>query len=99
MSDPRIVCGARCTWWDSIDKIAKTPPKGPGHVQLPCCPHCGGELFEYENEAAWWAAVDSYAAEPTAPSYYRKMVEFGRGKCFRTFAQQKAAYLAEEQKP
>ena len=46
MKDQRVVYGANCTWWDTIDKISKTASG------LPCCPRCGSVLFEIENEAA-----------------------------------------------
>jgi hypothetical protein len=77
VSDARIVHGARCAWWDSIDKVA-TKPSG-----LPCCPHCGGVLMEVENEATWWDQVDRYGAKGNPG--YRAFIEWLRGRCFRDF--------------
>jgi hypothetical protein len=76
--DQRVVCGARCTWWDSIDKVGSIG--GPGEHKLPCCPHCRGVLFEYENEAQWFAAIDAY--EKQDHPGYRAMMEWARGRCF-----------------
>lgn len=94
MSDQRIVYGARCSWWDSIDKIGKTAPGPSGHA-LPCCPHCSGVLFEVQSEAEWWAGVDKYEREKPEPGY-RQFVEWMRGKCFPGYVAARAAYDAEE---
>lgn len=73
MTDTRVTYGARCTWWDSIDKVAKTPSG------LPCCPHCGGVLFEVPSETEWWEQVDRCALiEPG----YREFIEWLRDRCF-----------------
>lgn len=72
--DPRIVYSARCSWWDSIDKTAKTSSG------LPCCPNCHSVLFEIENIEAWWTAVDHF--EKSSHKGYRKFVEWLRGKCY-----------------
>jgi hypothetical protein len=74
MADPRIVYGAGCSWWDSIDKVAKTASG------LPCCPHCGGVLFEVANEARWWRDVQMFESEHEPG--YRKFIEWLRGRCF-----------------
>lgn len=83
-TDPRIVTGARCTWWDSIDKTSSTRVGG-----LPCCPFCGGVLFEVANEAEWWGQVDVYAL---ANPGYRELIEFLRGRCFPDMDIARAAY-------
>lgn len=72
--DQRIAYGATCSWWDSITEVAATPSG------LPCCPHCGGVLFEVEDEAQWWAGVERY--EENGHPGYRGMIEWARGKCF-----------------
>lgn len=95
--DTRIVCGVRCTWWDSIDKTARTPPGRSGH-RIPCCPHCGSVLFEYPTEAAWFEAADHYEHERPQPGY-RKLIEWARGKCFKSMAAAKIAMDAEQPKP
>lgn len=73
--DERIAYGARCSWWDSIDKVGVRDG-------LPCCPHCKGMLFEVPTEAAWFSGVDAYAKQP-GNSGYRTFIEWGRGKCFK----------------
>ena len=73
--DKRIVYGAQCTWWDSIDKISKH------HSGLPCCPHCSGMLFEMANQKEWFVGVDKY--EALGNPGYRAMVEWSRGRCFK----------------
>lgn len=80
----RIVYGAGCTWWDSIDKV-KTTPSG-----LPCCPKCGGVLLEVENEEVWWSGAEDYERE-SVPGYKTFLV-WSRGRCFRTFPESWAAY-------
>lgn len=88
--DNRIAYGARCTWWDGIRKVGKSPPGPSGH-SLPCCPHCRGMLFEMENEGKWFEGVDKHN---TAVPGYRAMVEWARGKCFKNYAELQRAYDA-----
>lgn len=76
MTDTRIAYGARCSWWDSIEKVGRTG----GTISLPCCPTCRGVLFEMLDEEIWWRGVDRYTAE-TDPQY-RTFIEWVRGKCF-----------------
>jgi len=94
MPDERIVYGAGCTWWDSIDKAGKAAPSRSGH-RLPGCPHCGGLLYELDNERLWWAGVDGFAAR-TGNAGYRNMIEWSRGKCFKNVSDMKAAYDQEQ---
>lgn len=72
--DTRVVYGAMCSWWDSIDKVSSNDG-------LPCCPHCGGILFEVPTEEEWFKGVDLYAAK--GHPNYRKFIEWLRGKCFK----------------
>lgn len=88
--DTRIVYGARCSWWDSIDKIGKTASG------LPACPHCRSVLFEMRDEQTWFAGVDAY--EKAGNPGYRKMIEWARGKCFPGYPAMKRAYDAEHPK-
>ncbi len=92
-ADPRIVYGAKCAWWDSIDKAGKIGP-----LNIPCCPHCKGVLYEMDSEAEWWKGADEY--EKKEPGY-RKFMEWLRGKCFKTFeeARQKYAELTRQEFP
>ncbi len=89
MSDPRIVFGARCTWWDSIAKVGHTAPGPSGHP-LPACPHCGGVLFEMKDENAWWPQVERF--ELDGHPGYRKFVTWLRGRCFATLAEAVTAF-------
>lgn len=90
--DTRIPFGARCTWWDSIDKIGVRFT--PGGFKLPCCPHCGGMLYEMKDEAEWFASVDKY--EAAGNPGYRVLVEWLRGKCFPNYAVARTAFEARE---
>lgn len=89
-TDLRIVYGARCSWWDSIDKVATTTGLPGG---LPVCPHCGSPLFEVGSETEWWAGVDQHESE-REPGY-RAFIEWLRGKCFPTLEAARAAYREE----
>jgi hypothetical protein len=90
-TDDRIVYGARCQWWDSIDKVATMPGGG-----LPICPHCGSVLYE-TTPAKWWREVDAYEADGNPG--YRQMIEWARGKCFPTFGALTAAYTRPREVP
>lgn len=83
-SDPRVVYGATCTWWDSIAKAGLSG-------RIPACPECSGVLFEVPDEAAWWISVDRYDKDHPG---YRKVMEWLRGKCFPTFHAATRAYDA-----
>jgi hypothetical protein len=89
--DLRIVYGARCTWWDGIEKVGHRGEPGP-LGRLPCCPHCKGVLFEMPTPKEWWASVEKYqnAGHPG----YRAFIEWLKGKCFPNFDAAKAAYEA-----
>jgi len=88
-SDTRIVYGARCTWWDSIDKVAH-------NGLLPCCPHCGGVLYENRDAKEWWDSVDAFEAKGH-PGYH-DFIEWLRGKCFPNKDAAKAAYESATRK-
>ncbi|TAL28984.1 MAG: hypothetical protein EPN98_21315 [Phenylobacterium sp.] len=88
--DRRIVYGANCVWWDSIDKVAAKPtPSGRG---LPCCPHCGSVLMEVPSIEHWNRNMDRYEAD--GHPGYRAMMEWSRGKCFPTMTALRAAHEA-----
>ncbi len=71
MSDTRIVYGATCTWWGSIDKVGS-------FNGLPCCPHCMGMLFEHRSIDVWnqkvlaWTAKFGDAAYPEFVDWTRE---------------------------
>lgn len=81
--DYRIVYGARCCWWDSIDKAARGLP--------PTCPHCGGVLYEGPNEAAWWRGAEEQEAKEPG---YIAMMRWARGTCYRTMTAMREAWTA-----
>ena len=89
-TDPRIVYGTRCVWWDSIAKVGRTEG---GRHPLPCCPRCGGALFEVPSEADWWAGVDRH--EKAGNPGYRAFVEWLRGKCFPKYEDARFVYEAK----
>ncbi|WP_026783127.1 hypothetical protein [Pleomorphomonas koreensis] len=86
MKDKRFVYGARCCWFGSISEVGHT------NIGLPCCPHCGSVLYEMPDEATWWDGVDRY--EAAGHLGYRAMVEWMRGKHFRSPDEGAAAYAA-----
>lgn len=101
MRDDRIVYGARCVWWDSISEVGEKPasagspfPASPGERGLPCCPHCGGVLFEVPSETEWWVGVDQH--EAAGNPGYRAFVEWLRSRCFPNVATARAAFDAEQ---
>lgn len=63
--DTRFVYGATCTWFGSIHEVSATD-KHPRYANehqahsLPCCPICGGMLFEMESASIWWDGVDGF---------------------------------------
>jgi len=97
MVDTRIVYGARCFWWDSIDKVGLTPPmvgeRTGKAIQLPCCPHCSSVLMEVPDEASWWRGVDDH--EQKAHAGYREFIKWSRGKRFKGTGPAYRAYHAE----
>ena len=82
-----IVYGAKCVWWDSIDKAGKI--QGQSGHSLPCCPYCKGVLFQ-QSESDWWFAVQKFENE--GHKGYREFIEWQRGKCFPKFEDLKRAY-------
>lgn len=91
-ADDRVVYGARCTWWDGIEKVGS---KGTGPLgSLPCCPHCRGMLFEMPTPKTWWDGVAKFEAD--GHTGYRSFVEWMKGKCFPDI---RAAQIAYEAKP
>lgn len=91
--DTRITYGAQCVWWGGIEDIGKTKPREPGGISLPCCPKCGGMLFELPSPKEWWDGVEKY--EANGHPGYRAFIEWRKGKCFPTQEAAKAAYEAK----
>lgn len=88
MTDPRIVVGAGCSWWGSIREV-KT------NHGLPCCPHCGSVLYEFDSIEAWDASVANYVAR-SGDAEYSAVLAWGRGKCFPSFNEARRAFRAEQ---
>lgn len=86
--DSLITYGMNCLWWDAIDKTGTVTTDLPGH-KLPVCPHCGSVLFQIEAKD-WFSGLKRYEAEGN-PGYEAQWL-WARGKCFRTAADQAAAY-------
>lgn len=84
MRDRRVVYGARCSWWGSINEVS-TLPSG-----MSCCPSCRGVLFEYDNEEEWWEGVDQYEAEGNPG--YRAFIEWLRGRCRPSVGEARAEF-------
>ncbi len=86
----KMVYGARCAWFDTIDKAALHP-----NGVTPCCPFCQSVLYE-QDEAAWWAAVKRHAKKVPG---YEAVVRWSQGRCFASWQAAKAAYEAERSAP
>ncbi len=76
--DTRIAYGAHCGWWGPIYETGKTFPKG--QFSLPCCPTCGGVLFECQSIAEWNDLLDR--TETQGFPNYRAMMEWSRDQKF-----------------
>lgn len=74
MRDERYTYGATCNWHGPIQEVKLT------HSGLPCCPHCGGVLFEYPNKQVWDNSVQRFTAENNLP-HYPAFVESWRLRC------------------
>jgi hypothetical protein len=90
ITDKRVVYGANCTFWGSINEIGT---RDVGGHKLPCCPHCKGMLFEMDSEEKWFQGVDRYSESHVG---YRDKIEWARGKCFKTVTELTKAYECRE---
>lgn len=79
-----IVNGAMCTWWGVLGEDNSHTESG-----LPCCPHCGGVLFQ-QTEESWWNGVVAY--EDAGHPDYGNFIHWIENKCFKTFEDAKKAY-------
>lgn len=86
--DRRVVYGARCAWWDYIDKVAVD---GSG---LPCCPHCNGVLFEMDR-GEWEEGIEKHTKE-TNHLNYPIFMAWLKGRCFRNSTEAFKAFEAEQ---
>lgn len=110
--DTRYCYGASCTWCGPIEEVGSTE-KHPRWAHnrvgkpdrlsasdygLPCCPHCGGMLFEMQSAKQWWKGVDDFAAgryENGKPHpYYADMWRWQRTQktCFAKIEALRDAY-------
>lgn len=66
--DTRFCYGANCSWFGPIQDVGSTGkyhvkdkaehfPAPLGDHSLPCCPCCGGMLFEVPNADTFWGAI------------------------------------------
>lgn len=90
MADTRYVYGARCTWHGPIvdigtRQISYTTPGGvPGQGKVPCCPHCGGMLFEYDKIEDWRLSVSEF--DKKHPGYAEFVDWVGKvGRCWPNY--------------
>jgi len=105
MAENLIVYGARCVWWDDIDKVGFIESVGVGNIsigprgkvnidiqKLPCCPYCKGVLFQMDEED-WWRGVDNH--ENKGHLGYRDFITWLQGKCFPDQQVAEKVYQAE----
>lgn len=85
MNDPRIVYGALCTWWESIQHAARSSDA------VPVCPQCRRPLFEMDSMEDWQSAVDAWAERCEDPDY-PKYIAWLRGKCYPNHETAKEVY-------
>lgn len=64
--DERIAYGAGCTWWGTIYQIGTATLGG---LPMPCCPHCGGMLYEMPRLQDWMDDARAYAEQQGDPLY------------------------------
>ena len=82
INDTRYVYGATCTWHGPISEASSGDPDLPSG--LPCCPNCGGVLFELPSRAKWDEDVDKYIKDAIHEDlclYYDWMETFHSDSC------------------
>jgi hypothetical protein len=84
--DRRVVFGANCSWWDTIDKV------GTKESGLPCCPYCGSALFEYPDIEGWYIHAKRFEDGTPFPNYVA-LLRWMQGKCFSNLDAAHAAYM------
>lgn len=89
MTDTRFVYGANCAWFGPIQAIGRR--QVDKYLNIPCCPYCGGMLFEMPTAKDWWKEVDKFEAA-NHPGY-RKFIEWMADKHFFSFGEAEAAYV------
>ena len=90
MTENLIVYGADCVWWDNIDKVGRKFIPNSDHP-LPCCPCCGGVLFQIDEEK-WNSGVKRYDKDHLG---YEAFTTWRRGKCFSSLEAAATAYTKE----
>lgn len=99
--DQRFTYGAACTWAGSIDEAGNTSThpahqrvdelNGTRRYALPCCPLCGGVLFQVNDKAAWDEMISRYDA--THPGYAAMWAwQKAENRCFKSITNMAEAY-------
>lgn len=88
-----VAFGATCSWWDLKTNASRICYVRPGQTStLPCCPKCGGVLFEAELND-WWIQAEVY--EKNGHPTYQDYLEWAQGKCFPTTQIAQEIWLSE----
>lgn len=94
-ADPRYVYGTMCFWHGPISAAGSLPVAGSRVGGIPCCPYCGGTLYEMPSKVEW----DAYAKaiEERGATNYLAFTEWvgGQKRCFKTLAAAGDAYRSE----
>ena len=77
--------GARCSWWDTMDKVGKLPGTASPLGSIPCCPICSNVLFQHNEGLESWMQKAREHAERTGDKDYVEFLEWARGRCFPNF--------------
>ena len=95
--DTRFVYGATCAWIGPIQAVGNTKthprhqalmkaanaPQKIADASLPCCPHCGGMLFELPSRDDYMRGVPDFDKQHPG---YAKFVAWWEEKCKTTCA-------------
>lgn len=61
--DERYVWGITCTWHGPIYEVGKLVGGQEAGSSIPCCPYCGGPLFEANSKAEWDKSAQKFCEE------------------------------------
>lgn len=87
--DTRYAYGAVCSWSGPIQEVSTTEPKsgvlGSSPVSIPCCPLCGGPLYEVDSKEQWDRQIAEFDADghPGYIAFQEWIVQMvSAGECF-----------------